>query len=108
MRISTVCCARTPNLEIAIFSGDFVPAGGALPWRRQDGAPQGRKGEKNIFSINYHKHNFGNTMKVQYLGTGAAEGVPAVFCNCEYCRGLRARMAAGRAGREVRSRSQVI
>ena len=47
-------------------------------------------------------------MKVQYLGTGAAEGVPAVFCNCEYCRGLRARMAAGRAGREVRSRSQVI
>lgn len=47
-------------------------------------------------------------MKVQYLGTGAAEGVPAVFCNCEYCRGLRVRMAAGRAGREVRSRSQVI
>ena len=30
MRISTVCCARTPNLEIAIFSGDFVTAGGAL------------------------------------------------------------------------------
>ena len=37
MRISTVCCARTPNLEIAFFSGDFVTAGGALPWRRQDG-----------------------------------------------------------------------
>lgn len=32
-----LCCARTPNHEIAFFSGDFVPAGGALPWRRQDG-----------------------------------------------------------------------
>ena len=37
MRISTVCCARTPNLEIALCSGDFLTAGGALPWRRQDG-----------------------------------------------------------------------
>ena len=36
MRISTVCCARTPNLEIAFFSGDFLTAGGAFPWRRQD------------------------------------------------------------------------
>ena len=36
MRISTVCCARTPNLEIAFFSGDFLTTGGAFPWRRQD------------------------------------------------------------------------
>lgn len=47
-------------------------------------------------------------MKVQYLGTGAAEGVPAIFCNCEYCRGLRARIAAGTAGKEERTRSQII
>ena len=44
MRSSAVRCARTLNLEIAFISGDFLPAGGALPWRRQDGAPQGRKG----------------------------------------------------------------
>ena len=36
MRSRAVRCARTPNLEIVIFSGDFLPAGGALPWRRQD------------------------------------------------------------------------
>ena len=47
-------------------------------------------------------------MKVQYLGTGAAEGVPAMFCNCDYCRSLRARIARGEGGREVRSRSQVL
>ncbi len=46
-------------------------------------------------------------MKVQYLGTGAAEGVPAVFCNCEYCRGLRERIAAGSTA-ERRTRSQVV
>ena len=37
MRSSAVRCARTPNLEIAFISGDFLPAGGASPWRRQDG-----------------------------------------------------------------------
>ena len=37
MRISAVRCARTPNLEIAFSSGNFLPAGGASPWRRQDG-----------------------------------------------------------------------
>ena len=42
MRISTVYCARTPNLEIAFFSGDFLTAGGAFPWRRQD-----RNGARN-------------------------------------------------------------
>lgn len=46
-------------------------------------------------------------MKVQYLGTGAAEGVPAVFCNCEYCRGLRERIAGGSTA-ERRTRSQVV
>lgn len=25
-------------------------------------------------------------MKITYLGTGAAEGIPALFCNCEFCR----------------------
>ena len=37
MRNSAVRCAHASNQEIAIFSGDFVTAGGALPWRRQDG-----------------------------------------------------------------------
>lgn len=42
-------------------------------------------------------------MKVQFLGTGAAEGVPAVFCNCEVCRKARAL-----GGREIRTRTQVV
>lgn len=40
-------------------------------------------------------------MKVTYLGTGAAEGIPALFCNCDYCKAMR---AEGR----VRSRSQLL
>ena len=40
-------------------------------------------------------------MKITYLGTGAAEGIPALFCNCEYC-------AAARAEGRIRSRSQVL
>lgn len=40
-------------------------------------------------------------MKVTFLGTGAAEGIPALFCNCEFCRGARKRG-------EVRSRAQVL
>lgn len=41
-------------------------------------------------------------MEVVYLGTGAAEGIPAVFCGCEFCK-------RARAGKErVRSRSQVL
>lgn len=47
-------------------------------------------------------------MKVQYLGTGAAEGVPALFCNCAYCKSLRERIARGEGGREVRTRAQVL
>ena len=42
-------------------------------------------------------------MKLIYLGTGAAEGIPALFCNCEYCKGVRQR-----GGREIRSRSQIL
>ena len=30
-------------------------------------------------------------MKIQYLGTSAAEGAPAVFCHCETCEELRRR-----------------
>ncbi len=30
-------------------------------------------------------------MKIQFLGTGAAEGAPAVFCNCAVCQELRRR-----------------
>lgn len=30
-------------------------------------------------------------MKLQFLGTGAAEGVPAVFCQCETCKEIRRR-----------------
>ncbi len=30
-------------------------------------------------------------MKVQFLGTGAAEGAPALFCNCVTCKELRKR-----------------
>lgn len=42
-------------------------------------------------------------MKITYLGTAAAEGIPALFCKCEYCMGVRARK-----GREIRSRSQIL
>ncbi len=30
-------------------------------------------------------------MKLQFLGTGAAEGAPAIFCNCPTCKELRKR-----------------
>ena len=42
-------------------------------------------------------------MKLQYLGTAAAECVPAFFCECDVCKKSR---AAG--GRNIRSRSQAI
>jgi len=42
-------------------------------------------------------------MKLQYLGTAAAEGVPALFCTCDNCR--RSREAGGR---HIRTRSQAI
>ncbi len=42
-------------------------------------------------------------MKIKFLGTGAAEGVPALFCNCEYCKTIR---SLGES--EYRTRSQVL
>lgn len=42
-------------------------------------------------------------MKFQYLGTAAAEGIPALFCRCAVCR--RSRATGGRA---LRTRSQAL
>lgn len=42
-------------------------------------------------------------MKLTYFGTAAAEGFPAVFCNCEYCNEAR-RLG----GKNIRSRSQSL
>lgn len=42
-------------------------------------------------------------MKIQYLGTGAAEGIPALFCQCRLCR------EAGRlGGRAIRTRAGAV
>ncbi len=41
-------------------------------------------------------------MKIKFLGTAAAEGIPALFCNCAYCKQVR------RTGKGIRTRSQVI
>ena len=42
-------------------------------------------------------------MKLKYLGTAAAEGFPAVFCNCKYCREAREL-----GGKNIRTRSQSL
>lgn len=42
-------------------------------------------------------------MKLQYLGTAAAEGWPAPFCHCERCRAARFQK-----GKNIRSRPQVL
>ena len=42
-------------------------------------------------------------MYITYQGTAAAEGVPAIFCDCEHCRYAR---AAG--GKEIRMRSGAL
>lgn len=42
-------------------------------------------------------------MKIKYLGTGAAEGIPAMFCNCEVCK-----YARKMGGKEIRTRSQAL
>lgn len=42
-------------------------------------------------------------MKIQYLGTAAAEGIPAVFCRCEICR-----KAFALGGKDIRTRSQAL
>lgn len=42
-------------------------------------------------------------MKLQYLGTAAAEGIPALFCDCDVCRNaLKVR------GKEIKTRSQAL
>lgn len=42
-------------------------------------------------------------MKLRFLGTAAAEGIPSLFCRCERCK-----LARERGGREIRTRSQAI
>ena len=42
-------------------------------------------------------------MKLTFLGTSAAEGVPAVFCNCPTCT-----RAKEKGGKEIRTRSQIL
>ena len=42
-------------------------------------------------------------MKVKFLGTIAAEGGPALFCNCAYCK-----EAQKRGGKNIRTRSQIL
>lgn len=42
-------------------------------------------------------------MKITYLGTAAAEGVPAIFCNCDICKSVK---KAG--GKSIRTRSQIL
>ena len=42
-------------------------------------------------------------MKFKFLGTSAAEGFPAAFCDCEYCREARKRL-----GKSVRTRLQSL
>ena len=42
-------------------------------------------------------------MKLTYLGTAAAEGWPAAFCNCDGCRAAR-RLG----GRNIRTRPQAL
>lgn len=42
-------------------------------------------------------------MKIQFLGTAAAEGIPALFCDCDVCKKVRLT-----GGKDVRSRCQTL
>ena len=42
-------------------------------------------------------------MKIKYLGTGAYEGIPALFCDCDICRN-----AKKLGGKELRTRQQCL
>lgn len=42
-------------------------------------------------------------MKLQYLGTAAAEGISTLFCNCPVCTAARQKQ-----GREIKTRSQAL
>jgi phosphoribosyl 1,2-cyclic phosphate phosphodiesterase len=44
-----------------------------------------------------------NKVKIQYLGTGAAERVPAIFCDCRVCK-----QARKNKGKDVRTQSQTL
>lgn len=43
------------------------------------------------------------SMKIQYLGTAAYEGIPALFCQCEWCK-----KAKELGGKNIHSRSQAL
>lgn len=42
-------------------------------------------------------------MKIRYLGTGAAEGIPAMFCACDTCK-----RALNAGGKNIMTRSQML
>ena len=42
-------------------------------------------------------------MKIKYLGTAAAEGWPALFCDCPSCQ-----MARELGGKNIRTRAQAV
>lgn len=42
-------------------------------------------------------------MKIQYLGTAAAEAFPGIFCSCDFCK-----QARKNGGKDIRTRSQAI
>lgn len=42
-------------------------------------------------------------MRITFLGTAAAEGLPAVWCNCKTCKA-----AKEKGGKDVRTRSQIL
>ena len=42
-------------------------------------------------------------MKIQILGTAAAEAWPAIFCNCDTCQKVRKAK-----GKDIRSRSSIL
>lgn len=42
-------------------------------------------------------------MKLTYLGTAAAEGIPAVFCQCDTCKS-----ALKKGGKDVRTRNSIL
>lgn len=49
------------------------------------------------------KINYSIYMKIKYLGTAAAEGIPALFCECEVCKQARLN-----GKKDFRSRTQVL
>ena len=42
-------------------------------------------------------------MELLFMGTAAAEGAPALFCECEHCK-----FARKHGGREIRSRAGAL